>query len=94
MSGLDEDKSMTSPKQLELDDESASIVAEALNTGEFGAAQDVVRAALKTWRAAEQHLTALRDAIEEGAASGPGVPAEQVFAELEARYRDMAGRPA
>jgi len=85
---------MPSRKHLELDDESASIVAEALDTGEFDAAEDVVRAALRTWRAAELHLSALRDAIAEGAASGPGVPAEQVFAELEARYRDMASRPA
>ncbi|HTX49395.1 MAG TPA: type II toxin-antitoxin system ParD family antitoxin [Caulobacteraceae bacterium] len=85
---------MASLKHLELDDESASIVDEALRSGEFGAAEDVVRAALKTWRAAEHRLTALRDAIEEGATSGPGVPAEQVFAELEARYRDISSRPA
>lgn len=39
---------MASLKHLELDDESASIVDEALRSGEFGAAEDVVRAALKT----------------------------------------------
>jgi antitoxin ParD1/3/4 len=81
-------------KKLDLDDESAAIVAEALTSGEFERAEQVVRHALRTWRAAEDRLAALRAAIDEGAASGPGVPAEDVFAELETRYRAMLSGPA
>jgi antitoxin ParD1/3/4 len=74
---------------LDLDEESAAIVAAALSSGEFERPEQVVRRALRTWKAAEDRLLSLRLAIQEGAESGPGVPSEQVFAELEARYRAM-----
>lgn len=81
-------------KRLDLDEESAAILDEALTSGEFDRPEEVVRQALKTWRAAEHRLASLRAAIEEGASSGPGIPAEDVFAELETRYRAMLSRPA
>jgi antitoxin ParD1/3/4 len=87
--GLSARLSMTSSRNLRLDEESAAIVAEALRSGGFEAPEQVVRQALLTWRDAEDRLTSLRAAIEEGAASGAGIPAEDVFAELEARYRAM-----
>ncbi|MCW5232269.1 hypothetical protein D8B34_16090 [Verminephrobacter eiseniae] len=37
-------------------------------------------------------LEALRASIQEGADSGPGVPAEAVFADPRARVRQVAGR--
>jgi antitoxin ParD1/3/4 len=80
-------------RNLDLDDESAAIVAEALTSGEFQRPEQVVRQALRTWKAAEDRLAALRTAIDEGAASGPGVPAEDVFAELELRYRGARDLP-
>jgi antitoxin ParD1/3/4 len=80
---------MSTPRSLHLDDESAAIVAEALKSGGFEAPEQAVRQALRTWRDAEERLTSLRAAIEEGASSGPGIPAEDVFAELEARYLAM-----
>ncbi len=85
---------MAVSKKLDLDDESAAIVAEALTSGEFERPEQVVRQALRTWRAASDRMASLRAAIEEGASSGPGVPAEDVFAELEARYRAMLSGPA
>jgi antitoxin ParD1/3/4 len=85
---------MTAFRRLKLDDESAAIVAEAIESGDFEAPEQVVRQALLTWRDAEQRLGALRDLIEAGASSGPGIPAEDVFAELEARYRALLSSPA
>ncbi|HEY1751167.1 MAG TPA: type II toxin-antitoxin system ParD family antitoxin [Caulobacteraceae bacterium] len=85
---------MSASRKLDLDDESAAIVAEALTSGEFDRPEQVVRQALRTWRAAENRLASLRSAIDEGASSGPGLPAEDVFAELETRYRAMLSRPA
>jgi antitoxin ParD1/3/4 len=85
---------MSAIKKLDLDDESAAIVAGALDSGRFDGPEDVVKRALQTWRAAEDRVNELRAAINEGAASGPSVPAEDVFAELEARYRAMLSDPA
>ena len=86
---FEEDSLVATPNKINLDDESAAIVAEAMDTGQYEAPDQVVREALRTWRKAEGRVAALRAAIAEGAASGPGVPAEDVFAELEARYRAM-----
>lgn len=36
----------------------------------------------------------LRAAIQEGIASGPAIPAADLFAELNARYAEPAGKPA
>jgi antitoxin ParD1/3/4 len=77
-----------------LDDESAAIVDQALRSGGFQRPEQVVRQALQTWKDAEERLRDLRAAIDEGAASGPGIPAEDVFAELEARYRRMMSETA
>jgi antitoxin ParD1/3/4 len=85
---------MTHSRSFDLDDESAAIVDKALTSGEFDRPEQVVRQALRTWRAAEDRVALLRSAIEEGASSGPGIPAEDVFAELETRYRAMLSGPA
>ncbi len=77
-----------------LDDESAAIVAEAINSGGFDGPDDVVRQALRTWKAAGERIASLRTAIDEGANSGPGIPAEDVFSELETRYRRMTSGAA
>ena len=37
-----------------------------------------------------RELEALRDAIKAGLDSGPGIPADEVFAELRARYADKS----
>ena len=40
--------------------------------------------------AERRELEALRDAIKAGLDSGPGAPADEVFAELRARYADKS----
>ena len=58
--------------------------------GEYASTSEVVREALRDWvrnRDAERRdLEALREAIKVGLDSGSGIPADQVFAELRARY--------
>jgi Arc/MetJ-type ribon-helix-helix transcriptional regulator len=85
---------MASTRTLNLNGESAAIVEAALGSSDFEAPEQVVRLALQTWKAAGDRLHDLRAAIDEGAASGPGVAAEDVFSELETRYRAMLSRPA
>jgi hypothetical protein len=53
----------------------------------------VVRQALRTSRTAQDRLVSLRAVIEEGTSSGPGIPADDVFDELETRYRSMLSEP-
>jgi antitoxin ParD1/3/4 len=75
-----------------------SDMAEALRQtvagGEFASTSEVVGEALREWtrsRNAElRDLETLRDAIKAGLDSGPGIPADQVFAELRARYADKS----
>ena len=58
--------------------------------GEYASTSEVVREALREWTrrrdVERQDLEALRAAIKAGLDSGPALPADQVFAELRARY--------
>jgi antitoxin ParD1/3/4 len=57
-------------------------------------ASEVIRDGLRLIEEREgQHqakLTALREAIREGMESGPGIPADEVFEELLARYSETS----
>lgn len=58
--------------------------------GEYASTSGVVREALRDWtrkRGGERReLEALREAIKSGLDSGPALPADEVFADLRARY--------
>lgn len=67
-----------------------SLVRELVESGRYATASEVVRDGLRLVEEREEQrqakLAALREAIREGVKSGPGVPADEVFAALEARY--------
>jgi antitoxin ParD1/3/4 len=74
--------------------EMAETLRRTVAGGEYASTSEVVREALREWtraRDAERRdLDTLQAAIRAGLDSGPGIPADQVFAELRARYADRA----
>ncbi len=70
--------------------ELAETLRQTVAGGEYASTSEVVREALREWTrrrdAERQDLEALRAAIRAGLDSGPALPADQVFAELRARY--------
>jgi len=70
--------------------ELAETLRQTVAGGEYASTSEVVREALREWTrrrdAERQDLEALRAAIKAGLDSGPALPADQVFAELRARY--------
>ena len=74
--------------------ELAETLRQTVAGGEYASTSEVVREALREWTrrrdVERQDLEALRAAIKAGLDSGPGLPADQVFAELRARYAAKA----
>ena len=72
-----------------------SFVRRQLESGRFASASEVVREGLRLMEEQETErearLEALRAEIARGRASGPGVPAEEVFARARARIDAVAG---
>lgn len=70
--------------------EMAASVKSAVEAGAYASASEVIRDALRAWMreqdTARRELEELRAAIRAGLESGPGLPAEEVFAELRNRF--------
>jgi antitoxin ParD1/3/4 len=70
--------------------EMAATLRSAVEGGEYASTSEIVREAIRDWTRARdserRDLDMLREAIRTGIGSGPAIPAEQVFAELRARY--------
>jgi len=62
----------------------AETLRQTVAGGEYASTSEVVRDAER------RDLVTLRDAIKTGLDSGPGIPADRVFAELRARYDDRS----
>jgi len=70
-------------------------IREQVESGRFNNASEVVRAGLRLLEDQQKQtdlkLNALRAAIVTGLASGPGVPADEVFDRLEPSTKTLAG---
>jgi len=73
--------------------EMADLLHEAVKSGEYASASEVVREALRAWthkrRLETLELSELRRLIEDGANSGPGIDAARVFSRLDSKYAAM-----
>jgi antitoxin ParD1/3/4 len=67
-----------------------TMVRELVDSGRYSSASEVLRDGLRLLEEKEKERAAklewLRNAVKEGIASGPGIPAEEVFDELLKRY--------
>ena len=74
----------------EVTGEMADVMREAVATGGYASADEVVRDALAGWmlsgRAPQLRDDQLRGLLDAGRDSGPGAPADQVFDRLIAEY--------
>jgi antitoxin ParD1/3/4 len=83
------------PTSVALGSHFETFIREQLQSGRFNNASEVVRAGLRLLEEHEQRhqaeLQALRADIAAGKASGSGTPkpADEVFARLEAKYRNQ-----
>lgn len=84
------------PTSVALGEHFEAFVKDQLASGRYNNASEVVRAGLRLLEELEKineaRVAELRKAVEEGFRSGLGIPAEEVFDRLEAKYRAMARR--
>jgi antitoxin ParD1/3/4 len=68
-------------------------VRNAVASGEYASASEVIRDALRAWRhkreTASIDLEEMRRLIQEGIDSGPSIDADHIFARLRAKYAGM-----
>ena len=69
-----------------------------IQQGRYASASEVIREGLRTLEEREKFravkLEALRAEIQKGADSGPGLPAEEVFAKVRARIKQEIAKRA
>ena len=67
-----------------------TLMRELVESGRYASQSEVLRDGLRLLEEREEQrkvkLEALREAIRQGVESGPGIPAEEAFARLRARY--------
>lgn len=84
------------PSSYVIGDHFEAFVKAQVQQGRYASASEVIRDGLRALEEREQlraaKLESMRAAIQEGIDSGPGIPADEVFAELRARIRQVAGR--
>jgi len=72
-------------------------VKKQIDSGRYRSASEVVRDALRLLEEREElreaQIKNLQEKIHEGVNSGPGVPAEEVFNRLEAKYTKLVLKP-
>ena len=81
------------PSSYAIGDHFEQFIKTQLESGRYSSASEVVRDALRLMEEREQlrqiQLEQLRQQIQAGIDSGPGIPAEEVFDRLSAKYQAM-----
>ena len=81
----------TEKLSISLPSEMAKWVREKVGSGSYSSNSEIVREGLRLLQDHDElrakKLKALQDMVEESINSGPGIPAEQVFARMEERNR-------
>jgi antitoxin ParD1/3/4 len=81
------------PSSYTLGEHYEKFVRELVSSGRYSSASEVMRDGLRLLEDREKERAAklewLRNAIQEGIDSGPGIPAEEVFDRLQKKYRGM-----
>ena len=74
--------------------EMATLLREAVESGEYASTSEVIRDALRSWNRKRKletlEIDEMRRLVREGMESGPAINAEHVFSRLEARYGAIA----
>jgi len=77
------------PSSFALGEHFEKLMDDLIASGRYNSKSEIVRDGLRAIedreRLRELKLQGLRDAIQEGIDSGPGIPAAEVFAEMRAR---------
>ena len=70
--------------------EMVAILRNTVEEGTYASTSEIIREALRDWTRKQEYQQRdreeLREAIRVGLESGPGIPAEEVFAELEQMF--------
>jgi antitoxin ParD1/3/4 len=86
------------PSSYAVGDHFEQFIRQQVESGRYASASEVVRDALRLLESRERlrqiELDEYREKIRQGMESGPGIPADEVFARLEAKYQAMLERPA
>ena len=74
-----------------------SFIKQQIESGRYCSASEVIRDALRLLEEREElretQIKALRQQIQEGKESGPGIPADKVFDRLEKKYGKITSEP-
>ncbi len=72
-------------------------IRQKIESGRYSSASEVIRDALRLLEEREElreiQFQTLRQQLQEGKESGPGIPAERVFERLEEKYRKLTSEP-
>jgi antitoxin ParD1/3/4 len=73
--------------------EMVAMLREAIDSGEYASASEVVREALRAWKFKKQieelELEELKRLVKEGSESGPGIDADSIISRLKKKYLDL-----
>lgn len=86
------------PSSFTLGSHFEGFIKRQVGSGRYASASEVVRDSLRLLEQREEErvvqMDALRGEISKGAASGAGIPADQVFDNLRARIHQAGNKPA